>query len=283
MTKVLILVNPDKAGAPEASQSLCPWLSKRADVTTMDLADAPLDAVPDLVIVLGGDGSILRAARMLAGREIPVVGINMGKLGYLAEFNADEFCHRFDDIIAGRLPISRRMMLSVQCETAAGRIARYRVLNDVLVAGTLPHQMVGIQTTIDGQELTTYFGDAVLVSTPTGSTAYCLAAGGPILTPRLEAMVLVPICAHSLTHRPIVMRPDRELVLTPCALQKEAVCVVDGQETVTLAAGDRVRIKRAREEFLLVHNTDRPAYSTLREKLNWGRGPGYGWNGTERK
>jgi NAD+ kinase len=281
--EVLILVNPGKAGAADAAQSLCPWLSERAQVTSMDLTDAPLEAAPDLIVVMGGDGSILRAARMLAGREIPVVGINMGKLGYLAEFTAEEFCRRFEDIIAGRLRVSRRMMLTVQCETAAGRISRFRALNDVLLSGALPHRMVGIHTTIDGEELTTYFGDAVLVSTPTGSTAYCLAAGGPLLAPRLEAVVLVPICAHSLSHRPIVLMPDHEVVLTPCALQKESVCVVDGQEIVNLTEGGRVRISRAKEVFLLVHNGDRPVFSTLREKLNWGRGPGYGWNGTERK
>ena len=276
MRKVLILVNPDKPGAAEASHALCPWISKRADVTATDLSDAPITASPDLVVVLGGDGSILRAARMLAGREIPVVGINMGKLGYLAEFTAEEFRNRFDDILGGHLSVSRRMMLSVQCEMAGGRTSRHRVLNDVLLAGAMAHRMVGISATIDGEEVTTYYGDAVLVSTPTGSTAYCLAAGGPLLAPRLEAMVLVPICAHSLSHRPIVLRPECEVVLEPCGLQKEAVCVVDGQETVRLAHGDKVRIRRAKEVFVLVHNGDRPIFSTLREKLQWGRGPKYG-------
>jgi NAD+ kinase len=283
MPKVLILVNPEKVGAKEASASLCPWLSRQAEVTAMDLSDGPLAAPADLVVVLGGDGSILRAARMLAGREIPVVGINLGKLGYLAEFTAEEFCHKFEAIVGGGMPTSRRMMLDVQCERAGGGKSRHRVLNDVLLAGATPHRMVGIAATIDGEEVTTYFGDGVLVSTPTGSTAYCLAAGGPLVAPRLEAMVLVPICAHSLSHRPIVLRPDSEVVLEPTALQKESVCVVDGQETVCLVHGDRVRISRAKEAFVLVHNGDRPVFATLREKLNWGRGPGYGWNGTQRK
>jgi len=274
--KVLILVNPDKPGAAEAARSLCPWLSGRAEVTAMDLSDTPITSAPDMAVVLGGDGSILRAARMLDGREIPVVGINMGKLGYLAEFTAEEFCHNFDDIIGGRLPLSRRMMLAVQCEAAGGRVSHHRVLNEILLTGATAHRMVSISATIDGEEVTTYHGDAVLVSTPTGSTGYCLAAGGPLLAPRLEAMVLVPICAHSLAHRPIVLRPDCEVVLEPAGLQKEAVCVVDGQETVRLAHGDKIRVSRAKEEFVLVHNGARSPFSTLREKLQWGRGPRYG-------
>jgi NAD+ kinase len=283
MPRVLMLVNPEKMGAKEAACSLCPSLSGQADITSRELSDGPITEPVDLVVVLGGDGSILRAVRMLAGREVPVVGVNLGKLGYLAEFTAEEFCRNFEAIVGGRMPVSRRMMLDVCCELAGGRTTRHRVLNDVLLAGAIPHRMVGVTATIDGEEVTTYFGDGVLVSTPTGSTAYCLAAGGPLVAPRLEAMVLVPIAAHSLSHRPIVLRPDAEVVLTPSALQKAAVCVVDGQETVHLAEGDRVRISRAKESFILVHNGERPVFSTLREKLNWGRGAGYGWNGTERK
>lgn len=135
--------------------------------------------------------------------------------------------------------------------------------------------MGGVAAFIDGEEVTTYHGDGVLVSTPTGSTAYCLAAGGPILMPGLDALVLVPICPHSLTHRPIVVRPDSEVMLVPNGLQKEAMCVVDGQQQVRLAAGDRVRICRATGEFLLVHNPDRQPFATLREKLVWGQPPRY--------
>ena len=276
MKQVLILVNPEKPGAREASERLCPFIGGRLKVHAMDLADKPIETEADLVVVLGGDGSILKAAHMLAGREVPVVGINMGKLGYLAEFTADEFCGKFDDIISGRVPVSRRLMLEARCEMADGTVRVFPVLNDVLVAGGIAHRMVGVAAGIDGEAVTTYFGDGVLVSTPTGSTAYCLAAGGPILAPRLEAMVLVPICPHSLTHRPIMLRPDSEVVLEPCGFQKEAKCVVDGQETVRLVPGDRVRIRRSKSSFLLVHNGDRPTFATLREKLHWGHTAKYG-------
>jgi len=273
---VLILVNADKRGARDVAEALEPWLASRATVQTQVLSDEAVTGRPDLVVVLGGDGSILRAARMLAGREVPVVGINLGKLGYLAEFTAEDFRAKFEAIAEARVPVTRRLMLAARCEGAGHSGGEYLVLNDVLVAGGVSHRMVGISATIDGEAVTTYCGDGVLVSTPTGSTAYCLAAGGPILMPGLEAMVLVPISPHSLTHRPIVLRPDCEVVLEPCGLQKEAVCVVDGQEVLRLACGERVRVRRASASFLLVQNGDRPAFATLREKLHWGHAPRYG-------
>lgn len=275
MKRILVLVNSEKPGAQEALGTLCPWLADRAAVETRDLAEAASAGDADLVVVLGGDGSILKAARLLGGRELPVVGINMGKLGYLAEFTAEEFCAKFEAIVAGTMPTSRRLMLSVRCEVAGGAPSEHLVLNDILVAGGDAHRMIGVSAAVDGEEVTTYFGDGVLVSTPTGSTAYCMAAGGPILVPGLEAIVLVPICPHSLNHRPLVVRPDSEIVLEPCGLQREAVCVVDGQAHVRLARGDRVRVRRSGASFLLVHNGDRPAFATLREKLHWGHAPRY--------
>ncbi len=275
MKRVLILVNPEKRGAREVAESLCPWVESRVAAEVMDLADGAVETDADLVVVLGGDGSILQAARMLAGREVPLVGINMGKLGYLAEFSAEEFCEKFDDITAGRMPVSRRLMLSVRCEPADGEVTEHLVLNDVLVAGGEPHRMIGISATIDGEPLTVYYGDGVLVSTPTGSTAYCMAAGGPLLAPGLEAVVLVPICPHSLTHRPIVLWPEAEVVLALSDLQDRAVCVVDGQEQVDLARGDRVRIRRSDASFLLVQKGRPGAFATSREKLHWGHLPRY--------
>ena len=276
MKEVLILVNPEKPGAREVARTLCPWLGDRVKVEATELSEGTIQTTADLVVVLGGDGSILRAARMLAGQEIPVVGINMGKLGYLAEFSADEFCRSFEAIEAGAMPTSRRMMLSARCETAGGDPKESLVLNEVLMAGGTPHRMLAVSAAIDGEPLTTYFGDGVLVATPTGSTAYCLAAGGPILAPGLEALALIPVCPHSLTHRPIVLRPESEVVLEPCGVQKEAMLVLDGQAGGRLTRGDRVRIRRAAAAFLLVHNGDRPFFSTLREKLQWGQGPRYG-------
>ena len=274
--RILILVNTEKPGAADCCDALRPWLETRAETRWLELSDEPLQADADLVVVLGGDGSILRAARMLAGREVPVVGINLGKLGYLAGFTDEEFRNQFDALASGQLRPSRRLMLSARCENAKGGEGReYLFLNDALVAGGKVHRMVGIAATIDGEAVTTYYADGVLVATPTGSTAYCLSAHGPILAPGLEAMVLVPICPHSLTHRPLVLRPDSEVVLEPSGLQTEAVCVVDGQEVVRLARGDRVRIRRSDAAFLLVDNPGRTAFATLSQKLHWGHLPRY--------
>jgi NAD+ kinase len=283
--RVLILVNAEKPEAREAVQTLGPWLQKRAQVRTQDLSGGPIQTEParqdlaggpHLVVVLGGDGSILKAARMLAGREVPVLGINMGKLGYLAEFTAQEFCEHFDKVLDGRAPVARRMMLAVRIERAGGEPVECLALNDVLLTGGDRHRMTAVALSVDGEPVTTYYGDGVLVATPTGSTAYCLAAGGPLLMPGLEAIALVPVCPHSLTHRPIVIRADREVVLESCGLQGEAACVVDGQERVPLARGDRVRVRRAEPAFLLVQNPDRRPFQTLREKLSWGQVPRYG-------
>ena len=274
MKRVLLLVNPEKAGARETAEALAPWMAGRAEVRVVDLGEEPRDAAADLVVVLGGDGSILKAARWLAGREVPVVGINMGKLGFLAEFSAEAFRARFDEILAGRAPVSRRLMLQVRCERAEGSWTA-RALNDVLLVGADAHRIVGVRLTLDGETVTTYYGDGVLVSTPTGSTAYCMAAGGPLLAPGLEAMVLVPVCPHSLTHRPIVLRPECRVVLEPVDPQPEALCVVDGQEKVRLVRGDRVQVRRADSAFLLVQAAEGEPFATLRRKLHWGHPPSY--------
>ena len=276
MKQVLLIVNSEKPGAPECLARIGPWVEERIRTETMELADRRVETGADLAVVLGGDGSILRAARMLAGREIPVVGINLGKLGYLAEFTAEEFCRHFDAIVAGKASVSRRLMLEVRCETASGGAHEYIVLNDVLVAGGKAHRMVAIEALVDGEKVTTYYSDGVLVATPTGSTAYCMSAQGPILVPGIEAMVLVPVCPHSLTHRPIVLRPDSEVVLRPTGLQEESDCIIDGQEVVRLDRGDSVRVRRAGAAFLLVQNPSRGAFATLSEKLHWGHLPRYG-------
>ena len=276
MKRILILVNADKPAAREAADQLCPWISGRAVVETLTLSDATIQSEADLAVVLGGDGSILKAARMLAGREMPVLGINMGKLGYLAEFTSQQFCDKFDLVLSGKAPIARRMMLSVRCEKAGSKPAESLALNDVLLTGGDRHRMVAVAAAVDGEPITTYYGDGVLVATPTGSTAYCLAAGGPLLMPGLEAVAVVPVCPHSLTHRPIVVGPDREIVLESCGLQREAICIVVGQEMVRLARGERIRIGRAKPSFLIVQNPDRRPFETLREKLSWGQVPRYG-------
>jgi len=274
--QVLLIVNSEKPGAPECLARIGPWVEERIRTETVELADRRVETGADLAVVLGGDGSILRAARMLAGREIPVVGINLGKLGYLAEFTAEEFCRHFDAIVAGKASVSRRLMLEVRCETASGGAREYVILNDVLVAGGKAHRMVAIEAIVDGAKVTTYYSDGVLVATPTGSTAYCMSAQGPILVPGIEAMVLVPVCPHSLTHRPIVLRPDSEVVLRPTGLQEESDCIIDGQEVVRLARGDSVRVRRADAAFLLVQNPSRGTFATLSEKLHWGHLPRYG-------
>jgi len=229
-------------------------------------------------VVLGGDGSILSAARLLTGPAVPVVGINLGKLGYLAAFSLEEFKEQFATILAGDARIERRLMLEAEVRHKTGEAKNYLLLNDVVVSGGQAHRMMGVQVEIDGEAVATYFGDGVIVATPTGSTAYSLAAGGPILAPGVEAILLTPICPHSLTNRPIVLRAESEIVLRAARHggQEEAVCVIDGQEVVPLVGDDSVRLKRSARRFLLVENDARTGFGMMREKLRWSDLPKYG-------
>ena len=279
MQKILVLVNSAKAGAAEAAARLHPYLAGRAAVEMADLAVRTAGLRADLVVVLGGDGSILKAARMLAAARSPSSASTWANSDTWPSSPSSEFCDKFDDVAAGRLPVSRRIMLAVSCETAAGKPASRSPAGPSTTSwscrrrGRTASSAWPPPSTARPSPPTTATASSSRRPPARPPTAWPPA--GPILMPGLDALVLVPICPHSLTHRPIVVRPDSEIVLEPNGLQKEAVCVVDGQEQVRLVRGDRVRIRRATGAFLLVHNPDRPPFQTLREKLVWGQMPRY--------
>ncbi|MDK1031896.1 MAG: NAD(+)/NADH kinase [Planctomycetia bacterium] len=277
-TKVLILVNETKKLAMDTLESLRPWLEDSGvETTVMKLGEIHEAFVPDarLIVVLGGDGSLLHTARLLAGSSVPVVGINLGRLGYLAGFSLEEFKSYFGTILAGEICMVERLMLDVEILRNGGAVSKCVALNEVVLTGGRPHRMMGINVEIDDESVATLYGGGVIVSTPTGSTAYSLAAGGPILAPGLDAILLTPVCPHSLTNRPIVLKPDSVVVLGATGTEG-AVCVVDGQETIRLEAGERVRMKRSELRFPLLENTACTGFATLREKLGWSHLPKYG-------
>jgi NAD+ kinase len=275
--RVLLTGNIDREAVRSVVEELRPLVSRHARVVESDLECArPMpEGEVDLALVVGGDGAILRAARCLGPAGIPCVGVNIGRLGYLAGFMAGELPEALPDILEGGGRRVRRMMLRVEIDKRDGHHPRETALNDVVVGTGASHRMVGVTVEVDHQPVATYRGDGVIVSTPTGSTAYNLASGGPILSSGLDAAVITPICPHMLTHRAIVIDAETPITLRPTGEQPESTCIIDGQTVVPMVAGDVVHIGKAPHRFILVENPRRSAFETLSEKLHWAHGPRY--------
>lgn len=228
----------------------------------------------DLVIVMGGDGTILNAARSLVESEAPILGVNLGRLGFLADVSPSELPHRLEAVLSGHFREARRTLLHAQVLREDQVTSEADALNDVVVHKREVARMIEVDTFVDGRFLNAYRADGLIISTPTGSTAYALAGGGPILHPGLEAIVLVPICPHTLTHRPIVVKADSviEVVLNSAnTTQSQVTC--DGQISLALEAGDRILIRRKKRKVRLIHPLNHDYFALLRAKLNWGLSP----------
>ncbi len=243
-------------------------------VTSTDGVDPTLPF--ELVVVLGGDGTILRTCRKLGQRQRPILGVNLGRLGFLAELSPLEFQQQLPQIVRRGYKIIHHLMFECRLLRADGTSEIDVGLNEaaVLSAGSL--QLVQIDLAIDGERVSTYSGDGLIVSTPIGSTAHNLAAGGPILKHDLQAFVITPVCAHTLTNRPLVDRADCVYTLSLPDPAEGVMLVIDGQIRRPLRAGDRIEIRRAPVSFQLARLPDCSFYGTLHEKLGWGGQPRYG-------
>lgn len=232
------------------------------------------DGLPaaDLVVVLGGDGSMLRTARWLGYEQVPVLGVNLGTLGFLADFSRDEVASAFDEIAAGRFQFVDHLMFECEVRRDGGIVHRQLGLNETSILAGPPFSMIEIRLFVDGDLATTYRADGLIVSTPVGSTAYSLSAGGPIVRKDLDAFVFTPLNPHTLTNRPVVDAAGRTYELLVPRPNPGSACVVDGGVLTALAAGDRIRVQRARPRFRLVEIAHHGYYRTLREKLGWGGG-----------
>lgn len=224
----------------------------------------------DLIVVLGGDGTLLSVARATGTRSVPILGVNLGRLGFLTEVNIDELFPALDKVLAGELDVLSRMRLEVVVRRGQREIGHFRALNDAVITKTALSRMIDLRALADGVEVTTYHADGLIVSTPTGSTAYSLSAGGPLLIPGLEAIVLTPICPHSLTQRPLVLPQSAEIDVVVDTLGGEVALTVDGQEGLELAAGDRVGVCRSPHPVGIVVSPFRNRYEILHAKLRWG-------------
>ncbi len=228
----------------------------------------------DLVIVMGGDGTMLNAARSLVDYEVPILGVNLGRLGFLADVSPSEIPHRLEAVLNGHFREARRSLLHAQVLREDQVISEADALNDVVVHKREVARMIEVETFVDGRFLNAYRADGLIISTPTGSTAYALAGGGPILHPGLEAVVLVPICPHTLTHRPIVVKADSviEIILNSAnTTQSQVTC--DGQISLAIEPGDRILIRKKGRKARLIHPLNHDYFELLRAKLNWGLSP----------
>ncbi|NGP54540.1 NAD(+) kinase [Thioalkalivibrio sp. XN8] len=242
------------------------------DVAVEPVSELELGAAADLVIAVGGDGTMLYASRLVAGRDVPLLGINRGRLGFLADITPGEMVRRLDEVLAGDYEEERRLMLEAVIDNG-GPPRRALALNDVVLQKRDTGRMLDFENWIDGVYVNTHGGDGLVIATPTGSTAYALSGGGPIVHPSLEAITLVPICPHTLSDRPIVVRADARIevrVLPRPDTRAEVSC--DGIALGDLAAGERLSVGAAEERVVLIHPRGHDYFRLLRSKLHWGRG-----------
>jgi NAD+ kinase len=275
--RIFVLGNGRRPGVREEAQRLRPLVSRHCEIVVEDL-DQEVDLAAydaDLALVLGGDGSILRAARQMAYRQRPVLGVHLGRLGFLADITPDQLRACFHCVVNKEFRVSRHLMFECIVEGPDGE-RRCLGLNEIAIQSGPPFHMMDLELIIDGEKVSDYSGDGLIISTPIGSTAHNLSAGGPILGPELAAFVLTPICPHALTSRPVVDSADKVYTIAVRRSNPDGtMLVIDGQEMISLTERHRVTVRRAPVTFDLVKVPGRSHYQALRDKLNWGTTPNY--------
>jgi len=227
-------------------------------------------AKADLVVVLGGDGTLISVARLMVEREVPIVGVNLGSLGFLTEITLCEMYDLLEKFLSGEYGISERMMLQAQIVRNRETIATYRVLNDVVINKGALARIIELETMIDGNYLTRFRSDGLIISTPTGSTGYSLAAHGPVVHPSLDCLLVTPICPHTLTNRPIVVGGGSLLTIRLKSKHEDVFLTLDGQIKLDLESGDTIVVNKAACRTRLVVSRTKDYFEVLRTKLKWG-------------
>lgn len=238
------------------------------------VSDDELSRRAELVIVLGGDGTLIYGARLLKGRPVPVLGVNLGSLGFMTEIPVADAFATIDSVLAGRGRIESRMKLSCRLFRDDAPVLEDEVLNDVVINKSALARVADHETWLDGAFVATYRADGVIFSTPTGSTAYSLSAGGPIVHPSIDCVIVTPICPHALTQRPIVVPGDQLVRVKLTSDVSDVFLTIDGQSGQPLKKGDRIEVQRSLNRVMLVRNPQLDYFAILRQKLRWGeRGP----------
>jgi len=231
---------------------------------------AELAAQASMIVSLGGDGTLLHAAGLLADRSVPILGIHMGSLGFLTPFREDELFDALPEALEGRLPVEHRMCLDVSHHHGDRVVFRSTASNDAVISQSTLARLVDLNVRADGESVGTYKVDGLIISTPTGSTAYSLAAGGPVLTPGLKALCVTPICPHALTQRPLVLPASSRIDVTMGPGVETAFLTVDGQRGHAVSSGDRIVVSGSERPLLLYRPEDRSFFDILRAKMMWG-------------
>jgi len=288
ITRIGVVVKPHQ---PDALATLCQltvWLNARGiklvggprvDRERIEyetgcavdvVKDEELADLIDLMVVLGGDGTMIATARMLGDKEVPVIGVNYGGLGYLAEFPIEQLFPALESIFAGQYCVQRRVMLRVELRRGEELVTKNRVLNDVVMNKSALARIIEIEAYLNEQFVNRFRADGLIVATPTGSTAYNLSAGGPILFPSMNAVVLTPICPFTLSNRPIVVPDDSMIEVRLKTRNEEVALTLDGQVGFPLQANDRIVIRKSKTTFNLVQPANKNYFDVLRDKLRWG-------------
>jgi NAD+ kinase len=281
--RVGLVAKPDAPAAPALLLRLVEWLTARGLSVSLEketaalvpaaaaatLRKSDLPAQSDLIIVLGGDGTLLSMARAVGDLGVPILGINLGGLGFLTATTVDEALAAVDAYLSGRMTIDERMMLAARVVRRGHPVGEYLALNDVVITKSAMSRIINLKVSVEGEYATAYRADGLIISTPTGSTAYCLSAGGPILFPTMDAVVLVPIASHTLTNRPIVL-PGSQRIEVTLMTDQEVMLTIDGQVGVNLNEHDTVQVQQAAARIRLVRFPRTDFFSVLRTKLKWG-------------
>ena len=281
MNTVGIFIKPSHTQAKALASSCAAWFAQRnirvlaleetaAAVGAQSCAPEQLHEEIQLAVVFGGDGTLIAAARQLDARPIPILGVNLGRLGFMAEVSPENVFPMLEKVLSGDFTISERMTLSATVWRAGQEIARVRALNDIVITKGALARIIDIETRL-GDVPATFRADGLIVATPTGSTAYNLAAGGPIVSPELHCLIVTPICPHTLTNRPLIM-PEREVirVTVRCDDHNAVYTTADGQVGIPLKSGDEVEIRSAHPGVQLVCGQEYSYFEVLRSKLHWG-------------
>ncbi len=277
-----ILTKPKFPEVKSTLQAVVSWLRDRNIDVILDTTSATLlgekgglqktqlASRADVLLVLGGDGTMLNAARLAGERSIPILGVNMGGLGFLTEVRLEHLYPSLERVFANEFVLDERLMLATHIHRHGETVAQGVVLNDVVVSkGTLA-RMIELRIEIQGHFVTNLRGDGLIISTPTGSTAYSLSAGGPIINPAVHSLIVTPVCPHTLTHRPIIVPDESEIDVTLTSNDEGAMATLDGQDGVALTQGDTVVIKASEFRTKLIPFPETNYFSVLREKLKWG-------------
>lgn len=281
MKKIGIIGKTGKLETLDILTELVPWLKKKGhevyvdteNATVMNIEGTPrsrMSSLVDMIIVLGGDGTMIGVARLVAEKGIPILGVNIGGLGFLTAVSRDDLYEVLERVLVDDCPVEERIMLNACVLRHSECIAEYIVMNDVVVNKGALARIIDLETYVNNTYISTFKADGLIVSTPTGSTAYALSAGGPILYPTINSIVLAPICPHTLTNRPIVLPDDVKIEIMLRSLNEDVFLTIDGQMGFSLRQNDIIEVKKSQYKARLYIPCERDYFEIIRTKLKWG-------------